>query len=90
VFDVVVTAEDVPRGKPAPDGYLLALQRLGVTASEAAAIEDTAAGIAAAKVAGLYCVAVLGTMTRDRLAEADEIVPRLDPALTDRLLERVT
>ncbi len=53
-----VGAEDVRRGKPAPDGYLLALERLGVAAHEAVAIEDSSAGIAAALAAGLAVVAV--------------------------------
>jgi sugar-phosphatase len=49
---VVVTAEDVTRGKPAPDGFLLAAQRLGVDARECLVFEDAPAGIAAAKAAG--------------------------------------
>lgn len=50
--DVVITAEDVTRGKPAPDGFLLAAQRLGVDARECLVFEDAPAGIAAAKAAG--------------------------------------
>jgi HAD superfamily hydrolase (TIGR01509 family) len=86
VFDVVVTAEDVERGKPDPAGYLRALELLGVPAEEALAIEDVAPGIAAANAAGLRCVAVLGTSPRERLGEANEIVERLDAELIDRLL----
>jgi beta-phosphoglucomutase len=88
VFEVIVSAEDVTRGKPDPEGYLLALQRLGLQAADAVAIEDTPPGIAAAKAAGLSCVAVLGTAPRERLGQADEIVPRLDAGLVDRLLAR--
>jgi sugar-phosphatase len=54
---VVVGAEDVSRGKPAPDGYRLALERLGVDAAHAVAIEDSTAGIAAARAAGVIVVA---------------------------------
>jgi sugar-phosphatase len=86
VFDVIVSAEDVNRGKPDPEGYLHALDLLGLPGTQAAAIEDTPPGVMAAKAAGLYCVAVLGTVPRKRLAEADEIVPRLDVELVDRLL----
>jgi sugar-phosphatase len=50
--EVVITAEDVTRGKPAPDGFLLAAQRLGVDARECLVFEDAPAGIAAAKAAG--------------------------------------
>jgi beta-phosphoglucomutase len=88
VFEVIVSAEDVTRGKPDPEGYLLALRLLRLQAADAVAIEDSAPGIAAAKAAGLSCVAVLGTAPRERLGEADEIVPRLDAGLVDRLLDR--
>jgi len=86
VFDVIVSAEDVSRGKPDPEGYLLALEQLRMRAAAAVAIEDAPPGIAAAKAAGLRCVAVLGTAPRERLAEADEIASRLDSGLVDRLL----
>ena len=88
VFEVIVSAEDVTRGKPDPEGYLLALRRLRLAAADAVAIEDSPPGITAAKAAGLSCVAVLGTAPRERLGEADEIVPRLDAGLVDRLLAR--
>jgi beta-phosphoglucomutase len=86
VFDVIVSAESVARGKPDPEGYLLALEQLGVRAADAVAIEDAPPGIAAAKAAGLRCVAVLGTAPPERLGEADEIASRLDSGLVDRLL----
>lgn len=88
VFDVIVSAEDVERGKPDPAGYLLALDRLSVPATDAAALEDSPAGIDAAKTAGLYTVGVLGTVPRERLAHADEIAELLDTDLVGRLLER--
>jgi beta-phosphoglucomutase len=86
VFEVIVSAEDVTQGKPDPEGYLLALRRLRLEAADAVAIEDSPPGIAAAKAAGLRCVAVLGTASRERLGAADEVVPRLDAGLVDRLL----
>lgn len=57
-FAVTVSSEEVARGKPAPDVYLLALERLGVAPSAAAAVEDSAAGIRAAAAAGMCVVAV--------------------------------
>ena len=86
VFEVVVSAESVQRGKPDPEGYLRALDLLGLPATQAAALEDSPPGIAAAKAAGLRCVALLGTVSAERLREADEIAPRLDASLVDRLL----
>ena len=90
VFEVIVSAEDVARGKPDPESYVLALKRLRLPAADAVALEDSPPGIAAAKAAGLSCVAVLGTAPRERLGQADEIVPRLDAALVDPLLARST
>jgi beta-phosphoglucomutase len=82
----VVAADDVVHGKPHPEGYLLALERLGVEAGRTIAFEDTEAGVASAKDAGLHCLAVRGTLPDDRLARADELVDTLDVALVRRLL----
>jgi len=82
----IVAADDVEHVKPHPEGYLLALERLGVEAAEALAFEDTEAGIASAKAAGLTCLAVRGTLPDIRLRQADEIVDRIDVGLVRRLL----
>ena len=87
-FAAVVTAEDVERGKPDPAGYLRALALLDVRAENAAAIEDSPDGVTAAKAAGIYTVALLGTAAAGRLRHADEIVTRLDSELVERLLNR--
>lgn len=57
-FDVIFAAEDVPRSKPAPDGYLAAIERLQVDAHRCVVIEDSEAGIAAGRAAGCLVVAV--------------------------------
>jgi beta-phosphoglucomutase-like phosphatase (HAD superfamily) len=85
-FHVLVTADDVDAGKPAPEGYAKAIHHLGVAPDEAVAFEDTEAGVAAAKGAGLLCVAVPGTQAPARLAMADAIADQLDTALVRRLL----
>jgi HAD superfamily hydrolase (TIGR01509 family) len=58
LFDVVVSSEEVARGKPAPDVYLEAARRMGVEAGRAAAAEDSHNGILAARAAGMRVVAV--------------------------------
>jgi HAD superfamily hydrolase (TIGR01509 family) len=85
---VVVAAEDVTHGKPAPDGYLRALELLDgdLVASDVLVFEDAEAGISAAKAAGMRCIAVLGTLPPERLAAADEIVPAIDVELMRRVL----
>lgn len=55
---VLVTAEDVARGKPAPDCYLLAAERLSVRPERCLVLEDTAHGIAAARAAGMEVIAI--------------------------------
>jgi HAD superfamily hydrolase (TIGR01509 family) len=80
-FSVIATGDAVPRKKPAPDIYRLALQRLGVTARHAVAFEDSAIGVAAAKAAGLLTVATPSDWTRGQdLAAADLVLMSLgDP-----------
>jgi len=87
--EVIVAAEDVERGKPDPAGYVRAVELLGreLLPSEVVALEDTEAGVASAKAAGLRCVAVLGTHPPERLRGADEIVESIDVDLVRRLLE---
>ena len=57
-FDAVVCGEDVIRNKPFPDPYLLAAERLGVTASDCIAIEDSTPGLASAVAAGVTTIGV--------------------------------
>jgi len=57
--EVFITAEDVKRGKPDPEGFLLAAKRLGVRIEECLVFEDSPAGVAAAKAAGAH-VAIVG------------------------------
>lgn len=79
-FDTIVTSDDVEHAKPAPDIYLLACERLGVPPGEAIALEDSASGIAAAKAAGLTCIAVPQYAETDASA-ADRIVDSLEDLL---------
>jgi HAD superfamily hydrolase (TIGR01509 family) len=81
-FDAIVTSDDVEHPKPAPDLYLLACQRLGVRPGEALALEDTAPGIAAAKAAGLTCIAVPQFAETDASA-ADRVIDSLEDLLAE-------
>jgi sugar-phosphatase len=58
---VMVTADDIERGKPAPDCFLLAAERLGVAASDCLVWEDAPAGIAAGEAAGAGVMVVTAT-----------------------------
>jgi beta-phosphoglucomutase len=72
----VVSADDVAAGKPDADGYLRALVRLGrdVPAADVLAIEDTDAGVASAKAAGMRVVALTRTLRPERLGRADALI----------------
>ncbi|MGQ0539694.1 MAG: HAD-IA family hydrolase [Gemmatimonadaceae bacterium] len=74
---VLVGADDVQAGKPAPDGYLLAARRLGIDPADCVVIEDTPAGIAAGRAAGATVLAVATTFPPDSLKQADVVVPSL-------------
>jgi HAD superfamily hydrolase (TIGR01509 family) len=58
LFEVTVSSEEVPRGKPAPDVFLQAVRRLGVAPQRCAAVEDSGNGIRAAKAAGMRVIAI--------------------------------
>jgi putative hydrolase of the HAD superfamily len=74
-FSAISTSENGVPAKPEPDVYRRALQAIGVRASEAVAFEDSPNGIAAAKAAGLFCIAVPNRMTTGLdLSAADRVV----------------
>jgi HAD superfamily hydrolase (TIGR01509 family) len=77
-WDALVVSQDVSRGKPAPDVYLLAAQRLNVPPAQCLVLEDAPNGIAAAKAAGMKCAAVPNDDTRALdLSAADVVLPSL-------------
>ncbi|MGH9464545.1 MAG: HAD family hydrolase [Thermoanaerobaculia bacterium] len=95
-FKVLVTAEDVREGKPAPEAYARALELLNeepplperlVHPHEVLAVEDSPAGVAAARGAGLVTLAVAHTYGMDELAQADLEVESLADLDPDRLQE---
>ena len=67
----LVTAEDVQRGKPDPEAFLLAAKRLGVQPEQCVVVEDAPVGIQAARAAGMRVIAVATTHSPQALAQAD-------------------
>lgn len=88
-FDATVTGEEVAYKKPAPDIFLEASKKLGVEPQSCVVIEDSVAGVEAAKAAGMKCVAVLGSFTQKAdFPQADLIVENFDeisPEIIDSL-----
>ena len=75
--DIMVVAEDAKRGKPAPDGYLLGAERLGVAPEDCVVFEDAPAGITAGKAAGATVIGVRTNYDPEHLTEADATIPDL-------------
>jgi len=89
-FEVIVSAEQVKKGKPNPEGFLLTLQKLNRIVSPAQAgiqnlilpnqcivIEDSHWGLEAAKAAGMHTVAITNSYDADQLAMAEKVVTQL-------------
>jgi len=84
-FEAITSADDVTVTKPAPELYDDVLCRLGVLPERALAFEDSQHGVAAAKAAGLYCIAVPNEITRHAaFTSADQV---LDTLAGHRLVE---
>lgn len=78
VASALITCCDVTKNKPDPEGYRLAADRLGVEAGGTIAIEDSRNGLAAAKAAGLFTVALRHTCPEDHLLAAHRIVDKIN------------
>jgi beta-phosphoglucomutase len=85
LFSVVLSQDDVTRGKPDPQPYLLAAERLGIPPEELLVFEDTDVGVASAKAAGAQVVGLTRTLGAGRMAAADELVERIDVSVLERL-----
>ncbi len=84
LFQVVLCADDLLAPKPAPDIFLRAVERLGAPAREVVVVEDSPAGVRAARAAGLRVVGLVGTVSAGRLQTegATEVVESLEELLT--------
>jgi beta-phosphoglucomutase family hydrolase len=77
-FGAVLSARDVERGKPDPQVFLRAAERLGADPAHCVVIEDAVTGVEAAKRAGMACLAVTTTHPAEALAAADRVVTSLE------------
>jgi len=91
LFEVIVSGEQVKKGKPDPEGFLLSLQRLNenrknpITANQCVVIEDSHWGLEAAKAAGMHTIAVTNSYDAEQLSMAEKIVDRLSELTIDDL-----
>lgn len=77
-FNVIITADDITKGKPDPIPYLTAAEKIGVEPSECLVIENAPLGITSAKAAGMKCIAVKSTLDESYLEEADEVFESIE------------
>lgn len=90
-FKTIVSADQVKKGKPHPEGFLLALEKLNVdckptmTADQCIVIEDSHWGLEAANAAGMHTVAVTNSYGADQLTMAEKVVTRLTDLSMDDL-----
>ncbi len=90
-FEVIVSADEIEKGKPDPEGYLLALERLNqndnnaILPDECIVIEDSHWGLEAGKAAGMRTVAITNSYDAEQLALAERIIGRLDELAIDDL-----
>ncbi|MCS6863966.1 MAG: HAD family phosphatase [Gemmataceae bacterium] len=92
-FQAIVSGDEVQRGKPDPEVFLKAADRLGVSPSHCIVIEDAPSGVEAAKAGGMACVAVtyVGHHSEEKLlaAGADLVVPTLEQLNPEQLIALV-
>jgi len=74
---IMISAEEISRGKPDPEGYLAAAARLGFSPADCVVIEDAPPGIEAAKAAGMRAIAIATTYPAEQLGAADLVVAQL-------------
>jgi len=95
-FAVIVSAEQVKKGKPDPEGFLLTLQKLNhegqtqIESDQCIVIEDSHWGLEAARAAGMHTIAVTNSYDADQLAAAEKIVTQLSELSIDDLQELCT
>ena len=90
LFDLILSGDQVAPGKPAPDIYLTAAEALGVSHENCLVIEDAPHGVAAAKAAGMCCLAISTSASEPELGAADRVVrdfAEVDLALLQDLVQ---
>ncbi len=83
VPDILVTADDVQKGKPHPEPYLKGAELLGVDPRKCLVVEDAPAGISAARAAGMASIGLTTTYTAAELSAADAIISSLTELQVD-------
>ena len=90
LFIAIISGENVERKNPAPDVFLKAAQAMGVNPVNCVVVEDAVNGIAAAKAAGMKCIAVVSSFPREQLVEANpDYICNDIPDVQQKLIELI-
>lgn len=95
-FEVIVSGEQVTKGKPSPEGFLLTLQRLNqnlvdsILPTECVVIEDSHWGLEAGKAAKMHTVAITSSYDAEQLTQAEKIVSKLSDLSINELQQLCT
>jgi len=81
LFDYIITGDEIKNGKPSPDPFIVARDKLRLKSAECVVIENAPLGIQAAKTAGMKCIAITTTLDEDELSEADYVVQEITEIL---------
>jgi len=85
-FDFIISGEDMERSKPAPDVFLFAANKHGLTVNECVVVEDSTNGVAAAKAANIYCVGYINhTSGEQDISRADIVVDSFFKLIDDKV-----
>jgi beta-phosphoglucomutase len=87
LFEIIITGYDIQRGKPDPEVFILASQRLGINAEDCIVFEDAVLGVEAAKQGNFRCVGIDRYNNPVRLAKADIVVSDLSEIELEKLQE---
>ncbi len=87
-FKVTISADEVTKGKPDPEPYLITCQNLNVSPAEAVVIEDSKSGVSSAKAAGCGCIGVTTTHSADDLKASDVVVSTFSE-ITEQIIEQL-
>ena len=90
-FDIIVTADQITRSKPDPEGYLLAASLLHKDIKNCVVFEDSLQGVKAGRASGAYVVGISGTLPAEVLSPfADIVVENLSKVNLQSLIEHIT
>ena len=89
IFDSIITGNDTNEGKPSPQPFLKAAKKLGVMPEECIAVENAPLGVASARNAKIYCIAICNTVESSFLSEANEVVKSFEEMRNTEAFKRL-